>query len=50
MAQDLTTHIQAFTDYLRQLDPSSLTDQERQALKALYLQLLALSAGQQFGG
>jgi hypothetical protein len=39
---DLTAHIQAFTEYLRQLDRSSLTDEERQALRAMYRQLLIL--------
>jgi len=42
---DLTEHIRAFTEYLRQLDEKSLTEEEREALKGLYVQLVLLAGG-----
>jgi len=39
---DLAEHIRSFTEYLRQLDPKTLTDEERLALTTLYRQLLLL--------
>jgi len=41
---DLAEPIRSFTEPLRQLDRESLTDEEREALRALYRQLVDLAA------
>ena len=42
MAIDLATQIRSFENYLRQLDPKTLSTDEKAALKALFDELVEL--------